>query len=173
MILEILKTAVRFYLARKMLSAVWGKQVLRASLCSTSRWCWAAELGGATDISCPQPADLAQRHHPHAQVLPHLLRQRERSQAPVPALLSEADPTHCVPTAQDLPSSHQDRLNEPQPPAVLAARYSAGGAQLPDRWWGRGMERCFNSLYEWTSQPRSGLLHTFSHMRILLWCSGA
>lgn len=65
-------------------------------------------------------------------MLPHLLRQRERRQAPVPALLSEADPAHGVPAAQDLPSSHKDRLNKPKPSAVLAARHSAGGAQLSD-----------------------------------------
>lgn len=96
-----------------------------------SRWRRAAELGGA-DISRPQPPHLSQRHHPHAQVLPHLLGQRERRQAPVPTLLPEADPAHGVPAAQDLPGGHQDRLDQPEPSAVLAARHSAGGAQLSD-----------------------------------------
>lgn len=70
-------------------------------------------------------------------MLSHLLRQRERGQAAVPALLSETDPSHRVSAAQDLPSSHQDRLHEPKPSAVLAARHSAGGSQLSDWRWGQ------------------------------------
>lgn len=122
---------------------------LNVSLSPPTRWRRAAKLGGAADVSRPQPPDLAQRHHPHAQVLPHLLRQRERRQAPVPAVLSEADPAHGVPAAQDLPSSHQDRLDKPQPAALLAARHSAGGTQLPDWWWGHRAEMHRNiTLYE-------------------------
>lgn len=96
------------------------------------RWFGATQLGGAANVSCPQPLHLTQRHHPHTKVLPHLLRQRERRQAPVPPLLSKAHPAHGVPAAQNLPGGHQDRLNQPQPSAFLAAWHPAGGTQLSD-----------------------------------------
>lgn len=102
----------------------------------TFRWRRAPELGRA-NVSCPQSTHLSQRHYPYTQVLSHLLRQWERRQATVPALLSEADPAHRVSAAQDLPSSHQDRLHKPKPSAVLAARHSAGGSQLSDWRWGQ------------------------------------
>lgn len=111
--------------------------LLSVFLSPSCRWRRAPELGGAANVSRPQSPHLSQRHHPHTQVLPHLLRQRERRQATVQALLSEADPAHRLSAAQDLPSSHQNRLHKPNPPVVLAARHSAGGSQLPDWWWGR------------------------------------
>lgn len=41
------------------------------------RWLRAPQLGGTTNIPCSQRPHITQRHHPHAKVLPHLLRQRE------------------------------------------------------------------------------------------------
>lgn len=96
------------------------------------RWRRAAELGGAADVARPQHPHLTQRHHPHAQVLPHLFRQRECRQTAVPPLLAEPDPAHGVPAAPHVPGRHQDRLGKPEPAALLAARHPAGGAQLPD-----------------------------------------
>lgn len=111
----------------------------------TCRWRRAPELGRA-NVSCPQSTHLSQRHYPYTQVLSHLLRQWERRQATVPALLSEADPAHRVSAAQDLPSSHQDRLHKPQPSALLAPRHSAGGSQLSDWRWGQCGEMCHSKF---------------------------
>lgn len=116
-----------------LVSALLGETDSSVSSSPSSRGRRAAELGGAADLPGPRRPHLPQRHHPHAQVLPHLVRQRERRQAPVPPLLSEADPAHGVPAAPDVPGGHQDRLHQPQPPALLASRRPAGGAQLSDR----------------------------------------
>lgn len=118
--------------------AIYRKLLLLSHFPSPScRWRRAPELGRAANVSHPQSTHLSQRHHPYTQVLSHLLGQWERSQAAVPTLLSETDPAHRVSAAQDLPSSHQDRLHQPKPSVVLAARHSAGGSQLSDWRWGQ------------------------------------
>lgn len=103
----------------------------------SSRWHRTPELGRTANISRPQSTNLPQCNHPYTQVLSHLFCQWECRQATVPPLLSEAHPAHRVSAAQDLPSSHQDRLHKPKPPVVLAARHSASGSQLSDWWWGQ------------------------------------
>lgn len=95
-------------------------------LFSRSFWCDAADR--RRSLLSLQLSRFSQCYHKDAQVLSHLLTERERGQAAVQAVLAEADPAHHLSAPEDLPRCHPHWLLKSPSAHLLAPWRTARGS---------------------------------------------